>query len=63
MKDLFESPKILPKKVREIIIKYGELYPLTYELCDAMIDDLNKVGYTCSYGLDAEPYQLNKLKQ
>lgn len=61
MEDLFESPKILPKKVREIISEYAELYPLTYELCDSMIGELNKVGYTCSYGLDAEPYQLNKI--
>lgn len=61
MKDLFESPKVLPKKVMAIIKKYADLYPLSYHLCDAMIDELNAVGYTCSYGLDAEPFQLNKI--
>jgi hypothetical protein len=33
----------------------------TYENCSNLVDDLNKIGYTCDYYLDAEPYNLRKL--
>jgi len=58
--DLFDNIEILPKKVKKILKKFS-LKSKTYENCSKLIKKLNKVGYTCDYGLDAEPYELTKL--
>lgn len=58
--DLFEDWENLPAEVQAILDKHctGDN---TYEACRALIDDLEKVGYTCDYGLSAEPYGLRKI--
>jgi len=33
----------------------------TYENCEQLVKELNSVGYTIDYGLDAEPHDLRKL--
>ena len=58
--DLFDNMEILPKKVKKILKKFS-LKSKTYENCSKLIKNLNKVGYSCDYGLDAEPYELTKL--
>ena len=30
-------------------------------LVDKLVKDLNAVGYTCDYGLDASPYDLKQI--
>lgn len=60
--DLFENYDKLPLKVQKIIAKFSE-DDNTYENCKKLVSDLNKVGYTCEYGLDAEPYNLRKLRK
>lgn len=60
--DLFEHPELLPKEVQDIIDKYSEM-DTTYESCQNLVDDLEKVGYTCDYGLDGVPYELKKLEE
>lgn len=62
MTDLFETPELLPQEVQDILSKYAELDE-TYENCEKLISELNEVGYTCDYGLDAVPYELEKLEQ
>jgi hypothetical protein len=65
--DLFETPEELPAYILEIIDKYSQCTEDTnspvdpYKLCATLVVDLEAVGYTCDYGLDAEPYDL-KLK-
>ena len=61
-KDLFETPELLPKEVRTIVENFN-MDEQSYETCETLIKELNKVGYTCEYGLDAMPYDLRKLKQ
>ena len=60
MTDLFDYPELQPASVRKILWSYG--YTHDYEGCDLLIEKLYDVGYTCSYGLDAMPYNLRKLE-
>lgn len=61
MKDLFETPKKQPKDVKVIIKKYS-LLDNSYENCRMLIEELNKKGYTCDYGLDAIPFDLKPIE-
>ena len=64
MQDLFEAPELLPANVQEIVQKYGKQFASNgtdYKKCAKLVKDLEKLGYTCEYGLDAEPFNLQKL--
>ena len=58
--DLLEHHEMLPASVQVILIKFAE-QSNDYETCSQLEDDLNAVGFTIDYGLDAEPYNLRKL--
>lgn len=60
MKDLFDTPEVLPLEVQAILDKYSEM-DNTYETCGNLVDELEQVGYTCEFGLDASPYDLRKV--
>ena len=61
MKDLFDEPfDKLPIKVRNVLNNYLWC-EFDYENCANLVDDLNKVGYTCEYYLNAEPFGLRRL--
>jgi hypothetical protein len=57
--DLFEHLDQLPQNVLDVLNRYsnGE----SYQDCANLITDLNKIGYTCEYYLDAVPFGLRKL--
>lgn len=61
MEDLFEKNfDELPTELVEVLMEY--LYDdFTYANCDNLVNDLNRIGYTCDFGLDAEPFDLRKL--
>tara|TARA_Y100001937_G_C7036470_1_gene292611 strand:+ start:263 stop:607 length:345 start_codon:yes stop_codon:yes gene_type:complete len=58
--DYFEHPNLLPVEVQEIINKY-ESETQCYITCKNLITELESVGWTCDYGLSAEPYDLKPL--
>lgn len=58
-KDLFEDYANLPEEVKEILTNYDSKEG--YEGCANLVKELEKVGYTCDYYLDADPYNLRKL--
>ena len=60
--DLFEHYETLPIEVQAILEKYCD-GDNTYEECANLVAELETVGYTCEYGLDAEPYELRKLSK
>jgi hypothetical protein len=60
--DLFEYPELLPQEVRNILEKFEDYFSYTYQDCNRLVKQLNAIGYTCEYGLDASPYNLTKLK-
>lgn len=58
--DLFEHYDTLPDEVKAVIDTYC-FEDMTYENCATLVTELNKVGYTCDYYLQAEPFALKKL--
>jgi len=60
MEDLFEHYETLPANVQRILEKYSKDNN-SYPNCANLVIELETVGYTCDYGLDAEPYELRKL--
>ena len=58
--DLFEHQEDLPSEVKEILDKYSE-EDNTYESLGKMQSELEPLGYTFDYYLDAEPYGLRKM--
>jgi len=61
MKDLFETPELIPSDVQEILESFDEDTPNTYQELNRLVDELSKVGYTFDYYLDAEPYGLRPI--
>jgi hypothetical protein len=59
-KDMFAYYDELPIEIQMILDKYVEM-DFTYENCGNLIDELEVLGWTCEYGLDAEPYDLRQL--
>lgn len=57
--DLFEHYDLLPESVQAVLNKHGDVQ--SYEECEALIRDLEAVGYTCDYGLDGSCYDLKKI--
>jgi len=61
MEDLFEKDfSELPIELQEVLSKYA-YDEFDYENCANLVDDLNSIGYTCEFGLSAEPFGLRKL--
>jgi len=60
MNDLFETPELLSIDAQVILDKYSDM-DFNYNNCSDLVDELEEVGYTCEYGLDAIPYDLRKL--
>lgn len=66
MKDLFKHYKEQPKKLRKITSKWGdklEQKGYTFKRCAKFLEAANKIGYTFSYELDAEPYNLRLMTE
>jgi len=55
-----EEFDFLPKEVKEVINRFS-MMENDYESCENLKDALKEIGWTCSYGLDAEPYYFRKI--
>ncbi len=60
MTDLFEHYETLPNEVKSILAKFAKSEN-DYKDCQLLIEELNEVGYTCEFGLDAVPFNLSVL--
>jgi hypothetical protein len=58
--DLFERYDLLPVGVQDILTKFGDM-DIDYENCTALQNELEPLGYTFDWGLDAEPYGLRQI--
>ena len=58
--DLFERYDLLPVGVQDILTKFGDM-DIDYENCRALQNELEPLGYTFDWGLDAEPHNLRKI--
>jgi hypothetical protein len=59
--DMFECLEKLPKEVLAILEKYSHLMYNDYNDCESMVKELEIIGWTCDYYLDAEPFDLRKI--
>jgi hypothetical protein len=65
MKDLFETPKKLPKKVQAILSRFNDLEiekGIEYTDLIKMGKELAYFGYEFDFYLDCIPYNLKKVK-
>lgn len=59
--DLFEcDSNLLPIEVIKILNDYS-MRDNTTDNCNSMLSELEKIGYTFEFGLDAIPYNLKKI--
>jgi hypothetical protein len=59
--DLFKAYEQQPKELQSILSKY-DLDALSYEDCKQMLKEVEAIGFTFEYYLDAQPYNLHKLE-
>lgn len=63
MKDLFETPELMPAELRAIFQRYAMqmMRGARYEALEAMLSETLSVGFTFDYYLDAHPYGLRPI--
>ena len=60
-KDLFEFYEDQPENVKSILESYGSIEAMTYEELTGLQKNLETIGYTFDYELDAQPFNLRKI--
>jgi len=61
MKDLFETPELIPDEVQAVLETFNEDSDNTYFELDRILSEIEELGYTFDYYLDAEPYGLRPM--
>ena len=61
MKDLFETPELIPNEVQDVLVTFDEDCANTYHELDRILKLIEPLGYTFDYYLDAEPYGLRPI--
>jgi hypothetical protein len=61
MKDLFETPDLIPIDVQIVLESFDEDSPNAYHELQRLVDEIEPLGYTFDYYLDAEPYGLRPI--
>jgi hypothetical protein len=63
MTDLFDTPEQMPDELKAIFDDFDEdmVENEPYALCSKLLREVNAIGYTFSFGLDGQPYNLRKL--
>jgi hypothetical protein len=59
MKDLFSTPELIPSEIMAILNTFEDE---TYSECERVKLEIEQHGYTFDYYLDAQPYNLRKVK-
>jgi len=62
MKDLFETPELIPVMVQNIISNFNEDVD-SYRELSRIVSELEPLGYTFDFYLDAEPFNLRKIEE
>ena len=60
MKDLFETPDLIPSEVQAVFETFDEEVDPYHELA-RITKEIEPLGYTFDYYLDAEPYGLRPI--
>ena len=59
--DLFEHYDKQPSDLKAILAKYAESDE-TYTTCKSLLAEVEAIGFTFDYGLDAAPHNLRKIE-
>lgn len=62
--DLFENYELQPENLSKICKKWSlkhEKKPLGYKGLKKFLKDVESIGFTFDYGMDASPYDLRKI--
>jgi hypothetical protein len=65
MEDLFLTPEKLPDTVNNLIKNFQNSVDVgadRYAECEKLAASLKQEGYTFDYGLDGEPFNLQKIE-
>lgn len=62
MEDLFETPELIPVMVQNIISTFNEDVD-SYRELSRIVSELEPLGYTFDFYLDAEPFNLRKIEE
>jgi len=57
MEEQFDT---LPQEVKNVINRFS-MMENDYESCEELNNALSEIGWVCSYGLDAIPYDFREL--
>lgn len=60
MRDLFETPELIPDNVQAVLETFNEDAD-SYRELDRLLIEIEPMGYTFDYYLDAEPYGLRPI--
>jgi len=60
--DLFDTPELIPDNVRAVIERYDNGDELSYDEIFKLHTEVEELGYTFDYYLDAVPYDLRKIE-
>jgi len=61
MKDLFKTPDLIPSEVQAILETFDEETGNTYLELARLVKELELIGFTFDYYLDADPYGLRPV--
>ena len=61
MKDLFETPELIPDEVKAVFETFDEDTGNTYYELYRIFSEIEPMGYTFDYYLDAEPFGLRPI--
>jgi hypothetical protein len=62
MRDLFETPELIPNEVQAVFETFDENASNGYHELDRILSEIEPMGYTFDYYLDAEPYGLRPIE-
>ena len=60
--DLFEQYDQQPPELKKVVDFWQQKEELTYQDCRDFLSDVEAIGYTFDYGLDAMPFELKPIK-
>lgn len=61
---MFDNHKLMPPHLKHVVDKHlreNEYEIRSYEGCESLLKDVQQIGFTFDYYLDAEPYELRPI--
>jgi hypothetical protein len=59
--DLFETPELIPVEVQKVLNTFNDESGNAYRELERIERELQQLGFTFDFGLDADPYDLRPV--